>query len=254
MSVVFRSTRGEAVHAVESFTLETKPGEFVCIVGPSGCGKSTVLNVIAGFVENTSGEITLDGEPIRLPSPERGVVFQQHALFPWKSVSANVEFGLKMQGVGKDKRRQIAEEYIQQVGLSGFKSKYPHELSGGMQQRVGIARVLASNPGIMLMDEPFGSLDAQTRGRMQELLVNIWEEHKKTVVFITHDLDEAIFLADTIVLMTASPGRVKQVYQNPLPRPRHPDICTAEAFLELKIELMASLREEMAAAQAQWKV
>jgi NitT/TauT family transport system ATP-binding protein len=253
MSVVFQSTSGETVHAVENFTLETEPGEFVCIVGPSGCGKSTVLNVIAGFVDKTSGEVSLDGDAILLPSPERGVVFQQHALFPWKSVTDNVEFGLKMQGMGKAERRRVADEYIQQVGLTGFKSKYPHELSGGMAQRVGIARVLASNPGVMLMDEPFGSLDAQTRGRMQELLVDIWEEHKKTVVFITHDLDEAIFLSDTIVLMTASPGRVKQVFKNSLPRPRSPDICTAEAFLELKIEMMTSLREEMAAAQAQWE-
>ena len=253
MSVVFRSTRGEEVHAVENFTLETEPGEFICIVGPSGCGKSTVLNVIAGFVENTSGEVTLDGVDILGPSPQRGVVFQQHALFPWKSVTDNVEFGLKMQGVGKAERQRTADVYIQQVGLTGFKSKYPHELSGGMAQRVGIARVLASNPGVMLMDEPFGSLDAQTRGRMQELLVDIWEEHKKTIVFITHDLDEAIFLSDRIVLMTASPGTVKAVYKNELPRPRTPDICTTEAFLELKIEMMTSLREEMAAAQAQWE-
>jgi NitT/TauT family transport system ATP-binding protein len=254
MSVVFQSTSGEDVHAVRDFSLKTESGEFVCIVGPSGCGKSTVLNVIAGFVDCTSGEVLLDGEPILLPNPERGVVFQEHALFPWKSVAANVEFGLKMQGVGKTERQRVAEEYIQQVGLTGFKSKYPHELSGGMAQRVGIARVLASNPGVMLMDEPFGSLDAQTRGRMQELLLDIWEKYKKTIVFVTHDLDEAIFLSDKIALMTASPGTVKQVFNNSLPRPRMPDIYTAEAFLELKVEMMTMLRKEMEEAQVKWKM
>ena len=159
-----------------------------------------------------------------------------------------------MQGVGKTERQRVAEEYIQQVGLTGFKSKYPHELSGGMAQRVGIARVLASKPGVMLMDEPFGSLDAQTRGRMQELLLDIWEKYKKTIVFVTHDLDEAIFLSDKIALMTASPGTVKQVFNNSLPRPRMPDIYTAEAFLELKVEMMTMLRKEMEEAQVKWKM
>jgi len=251
LHVIFRSARGEQVYAVKDFTLETRPGEFVCLVGPSGCGKSTFINVVAGFVQGDAGVVTLDGQPILKPGPDRGVVFQQYELFPWKSVLGNVEFGLKMQGLDRQTRRNIALEKIELVGLGGFEEKYPHELSGGMQQRVGIARILASNPRVMLMDEPFGALDAQTRGMMQELLLQVWERHRTTVIFVTHDLDEALFLADTIVLMTARPGEVKAVVENTLPRPRTLDIVITEPYLRLKRQLMDSIREETMAAMAE---
>ena len=248
MNVVFKSARGESVHAVRDFSLDTNPGEFVCIIGPSGCGKTTVLNVIAGFVGPTSGSVMLDNEQIIDPSPERGVVFQDYGLFPWKSVLDNTAFGLKMQGLDKESRNEIAQEKIKQVRLEGFESKYPHELSGGMKQRVGIARILASQPRIMLMDEPFGSLDAQTREMMQELLLEVWSQYRTSVIFITHDLDEAIFLSDRILLMTARPGSVKEVIDNPLPRPRNIDVYASSDFIRIKRTLTNSLREEIAAS------
>jgi len=248
LGVLFQSARGEEVEAVRGFTVEIDPEEFVCLIGPSGCGKSTVLNVIAGFVEATSGSVKVDGHEIKEPSPDRGVVFQDYALFPWLNVLENASFGLRMQQVGKETRRKIAQEKIEQVRLKGFEAKYPHELSGGMKQRVGIARILASNPRVMLMDEPFGALDAQTRELMQELLLEVWGQHRTTVVFVTHDLDEAIFLSDKIILMSARPGMVKEVYNNPLKRPRELNVYTTPEFMELKRRLNASLREEIAAA------
>lgn len=248
LGVLFKSDRGEAVEAVRDFSVEIEPGDFVCLIGPSGCGKSTVLNVIAGFVDATNGSAQVDGQEIRQPSPERGVVFQDYALFPWLTVLENAGFGLKMQRVDKKTRQQVAQEKIEQVHLRGFESKYPHELSGGMKQRVGIARILASNPRVMLMDEPFGALDAQTRELMQELLLEVWKQHQATVVFVTHDLDEAIFLSDKIILMSARPGTVKEIYENPLPRPRELDIYTSPEFMDLKRRLNASLRDEIAAA------
>jgi NitT/TauT family transport system ATP-binding protein len=251
LNVYFRSARSEEVHAVRDFTLTTEPGEFVCLIGPSGCGKSTVLNVVAGFVEASSGQVAMDDKSILKPAPDRGVVFQDYALFPWLSVLRNVEFGLKMQGVDKTERQQIALEKIEQVGLLGFESKYPHELSGGMQQRVGIARILASNPRVMLMDEPFGALDAQTRETMQELLLEVWEHYRTSVIFVTHDLDEAIFLSDKICLMTARPGTVKVIIENPLPRPRTADIYMSEEFMQIKRRLTSTLREEIKTAMAQ---
>jgi NitT/TauT family transport system ATP-binding protein len=251
LNVIFRSARGEQIQAVRDFSLEARPGEFLCLVGPSGCGKSTVINVVAGFVQGDSGQVQVDGQPIVNPGPDRGVVFQQYVLFPWKSVLSNVEFGLKLQGMDKNARRRIARENIEQVGLTGFEEKYPHELSGGMQQRVGIARILSSNPRVMLMDEPFGALDAQTRGVMQELLLQVWERHRTTVIFVTHDLDEALFLSDTIVLMTARPGELKEVVENPLPRPRSVDVVTTQPYLQTKRRLMDSIREESMAALSQ---
>jgi len=248
LGVRFQSARGEEVHAVSDFSVEIEPEEFVCLIGPSGCGKSTVLNVIAGFVEATSGSAEVDGKQIREPSPDRGVVFQDYALFPWLNVLDNASFGLRMQRVDKETRRQIAQEKIDQVHLKGFEAKYPHELSGGMKQRVGIARILASNPRVMLMDEPFGALDAQTREMMQELLLEVWSQYKATVIFVTHDLDEAIFLSDKIILMSARPGTVKEIYENPLKRPRELSVYTTAEFMDLKRRLNASLREEIAAA------
>lgn len=247
LGVCFNSARGEKVNAVHDFSVQIEPQEFVCIIGPSGCGKSTILNVIAGFVDATDGAAMIDGKVIKEPPPECGVVFQDYALFPWLNVVENASFGLKMQGVNKQKRQKIAREKIEQVRLSGFEAKYPHELSGGMKQRVGIARILASNPNVMLMDEPFGALDAQTREMMQELLLEVWDQYRATVIFITHDLDEAIFLSDKIIMMSARPGTVKEVFTNTLPRPRNYEVATSEEFVEFKRILTASLREEIEA-------
>ena len=253
LGICFQSARGEKVQAVKNFSVNIEPEEFVSIIGPSGCGKSTVLNVIAGFVEATEGSVRIDGKEINEPSPDRGVVFQDYALFPWLNVLENAGFGLKMQQVDKETRREIAQEKIDQVRLKGFEAKYPHELSGGMKQRVAIARILASNPGVMLMDEPFGALDAQTREMMQELLLEIWQQSRSTVVFITHDLDEAIFLSDKIILMSARPGTVKEIFINPLNRPRTIDTYSTNEFIELKRKLTSSLREEIAASQEKTK-
>lgn len=245
LDVIFQSAKGEQVQAVRDFSMEIEPEEFVCIIGPSGCGKSTIVNVIGGFVDSTSGSASIDGKVVNGPPPECGVVFQDYALFPWLNVVQNAGFGLKMQQVDKQTRTRIARAKIEQVHLAGFEDKYPYELSGGMKQRVGIARILASNPRVMLMDEPFGALDAQTRELMQGLLLEVWDQYRATVVFVTHDLDEAIFLSDKIVLMSARPGTVKEVFSNPLPRPRHIDVTTSNEFVGLKRELTASLREEI---------
>lgn len=211
---------GQHVAAVEDVSLEIRNGEFVSILGPSGCGKTTLLNIIAGFIAPTRGEILLNGRRIQGPGPDRGVVFQAFALFPWKTVLDNVGFGLKMRGMPKAERDRIAREYIALVGLSGFEDRYPHELSGGMQQRVGVARVLANNPELLLMDEPFASVDAQTRMTLQEELTRIWEDRRPTILFITHDVEEAVFLANRVIVLSARPGRIRETIAVPLPRPR----------------------------------
>ncbi|MCL4458487.1 MAG: ABC transporter ATP-binding protein [Chloroflexi bacterium] len=244
LNVIYETGRG-TVHAVQDFDLEAEPGELVCLLGPSGCGKSTVLNVIAGFVPAAAGFVDIDGQAVTTPGADRGVVFQQYVLFPWLSVLGNVEFGLKMRGMDKTTRREIAEQYIKLVGLSGFERKYPKELSGGMQQRVGIARILASNPKVMLMDEPFGSLDSQTRYMMQGLLLHVREQFRTTIVFVTHDIDESILLGDRICLMTARPGRVKQIITNLLPCPRTPEIITSSTYVETKHTILDLIREEI---------
>ncbi|MDR7419725.1 MAG: ABC transporter ATP-binding protein [Armatimonadota bacterium] len=208
------------IAAVERVSLEIAPGEFVSILGPSGCGKTTLLNMIAGFIPPTHGEILLNGRRITGPGPDRGVVFQSFALFPWKTVLDNVGFGLKMRGVPKADRDRIAREYIALVGLAGFESRYPHELSGGMQQRVGVARVLANSPELMLMDEPFASVDAQTRMTLQEELTRIWETQRPTILFVTHDVEEAVFLANRVIVLSARPGRIRETISVDLPRPR----------------------------------
>jgi NitT/TauT family transport system ATP-binding protein len=210
----------EEVVAVEDLSFSVRPGEFVSILGPSGCGKTTVLNVIAGFMEPTAGRVLLRGRPVREPGPDRGVVFQSFALFPWKTVLGNVTFGLKMRGLPKLDRERIAHEYLDLVGLKGFEHRYPHELSGGMQQRVGVARVLANEPDVMLMDEPFASVDAQTRMKLQEDLTHIWEERRPTIFFVTHDVEEAIFLADRVIILTPRPGKVRRIVEVGIPRPR----------------------------------
>jgi NitT/TauT family transport system ATP-binding protein len=209
---------GAHVTAVEDVSLAVAEGEFVSLVGPSGCGKTTILNTIAGFIPASGGEILVDGHAVSGPGPDRGVVFQSFALFPWKTVLANVGFGLKMRGISRTERDRIAREYLDLVGLGDAADRYPNELSGGMQQRVGVVRALANSPDVLLMDEPFASVDAQTRMTLQEELTRIWQERRPTIVFVTHDVSEAVFLSDRVVLL--SKGRVLEEVDVPLSRPR----------------------------------
>lgn len=236
------------VDAVQSFDLTVAPGEFVSIIGPSGCGKSTLLNVVAGFMPPTEGAVLLDGVPIKGPGPERGVVFQQYSLFPWMSVRKNVEFGLKMQGVAASKRQTTARTLLGLAGLLAFENHYPDQLSGGMKQRVGIVRALATSPQVMLMDEPFGALDSQTRVVMQQILTNMWQKFRLSVLFITHDIEEAIFLSDRVVVMTARPGRIKAELVIPLPRPRTAEMMSSIEFTQILHKLRNLIREESLAA------
>lgn len=231
------------IATLDALDLDVAPGEFVCLLGPSGCGKSTLLGAIAGHVLATRGEIHVDGEPVNYPHPERGLVFQQHTLFPWKHVIDNVAFGLKMKGMPASERRQKAAELLELVGLGGFESHYPAQLSGGMQQRVEIARVLINRPRVLLMDEPFGALDAQTRRMMQRLLLDIWSKVRTTVLFVTHDIEEALFLGDRIVMLSQRPGRIIADIPVPLPRPRDDDSTTDAAFIDIKRQCLALLRE-----------
>jgi sulfonate transport system ATP-binding protein len=225
---------GETHQAVANACLNIIPGEFVCLLGPSGCGKSTLLNTVAGFVQATSGRVEVDGIPVIRPGPERGMVFQQHSLFPWMTVKKNVAFGPLMAGLGQAEAESTARSFISLVGLSAYEDHFPATLSGGMQQRVGIARALANYPVVLLMDEPFGALDAQTRGMMQQMLLRLWASFRNTVLFVTHDVDEAIFLADRVLIMSASPGRIIADLAVPLVRPRLPEIATEDAFTRLK--------------------
>ena len=237
---------GRRVEAVRRFTLMTTPGEFVALLGPSGCGKTTVLNAVAGFVQPNAGTVVVDGERVQGPGADRGMVFQQHSLFPWKTVLANVEFGLKMRGIKKTLRTAQARAYLDLVGLGGFEDAYPAELSGGMQQRVGLARTLVNRPRVMLMDEPFGALDAQTRLTMQELLLSVWREVRTTVIFVTHDIDEALFLSDRVAVMTARPGEIRDVVTVKLARPRAAEVIATAEFMALKARVLAQVREESA--------
>ena len=243
VSIVFG--KGQKAHkAVEETSIRIEPGEFVCILGPSGCGKSTLLNTVAGYVMPDSGSVRVDGEVVTRPGPDRGMVFQQYSLFPWKTVKENVAFGPKMAGQSAAGAESIANTFLDMVGLARFANRYPAELSGGMQQRVGIARALANYPRVLLMDEPFGALDAQTRFMMQESLLNIWNEFGTTVLFITHDVDEAIFLADRVLIMSASPGRIIADLAVDLPRPRVPEMTADARFAELKRLCIAYIRAE----------
>lgn len=235
---------GRAIEAVADVSLTVMPGEFVSIVGPSGCGKSSLLNAVAGFVAPTRGRVAVDGEAVTRPGADRGMVFQQYSLFPWKTVRQNVEFGLKMKGVGVDERERMARTLLALAGLIGFEDQYPDRLSGGMKQRVGIVRALATGPKVLLLDEPFGALDAQTRQIMQQILTNTWQRLGISVLFVTHDIDEAIFLSDRVYVMTARPGRVKADLPIPLPRPRDPDSMMTSDFLALRRELAGLIREE----------
>jgi NitT/TauT family transport system ATP-binding protein len=230
--------------AVDDVSIDVPPGEFVCILGPSGCGKSTVLNAVAGFVPAGAGSITVDGEPVGKPGADRGMVFQQPTLFPWKTVLQNVAVGPLMAGQSRAEAEQTARRFVGMVGLAGFETHYPGQLSGGMQQRVGIARALANNPRVLLMDEPFGALDAQTRAMMQEALLGIWADFHTTVLFVTHDIDEAVFLGDRIVVMSASPGRVIDDIPVGLPRPRAADIAFSAEFTRIKKHCFTLIRAE----------
>jgi NitT/TauT family transport system ATP-binding protein len=235
---------GKPVTALDGISLDVAEEEFSVIVGPSGCGKSSLLRLVAGLIEPSAGAISLDGKIVTRPGRDRGMVFQSYTLFPWLTVQDNVEFGLKLGGMATEERKRIAKRYIAQVGLEGFEKSYPKQLSGGMMQRVALARALANDPEILLMDEPFGALDSQTRSLMQELLLNIWEQSHKTVLFITHDIDEAILLGDRVHVMTARPGRIKEMVEIDIPRPRNVDVLTSIEFITIKRRIMALIHDE----------
>ncbi|EEP28867.1 ABC transporter ATP-binding protein [Shuttleworthella satelles] len=239
----FQTRNGEVV-ALNGVDLSIQDKEFVCVVGPSGCGKSTLLNMIGGLDTPTSGEILVDGKEVDGPSPKRGIVFQQYALFPWLTVEKNVQFGLKLQGMPKERMEQVTEKYLRAVGLENFAHSYPKELSGGMKQRVAIARAYAVNPEVLLMDEPFGALDAQTRVQLQTELLETWEHEQKTCFFITHDVEEAIILAQRVVIMSARPGRVKDIVDIDIPYPRDQATKMSPRFLELKNDIWGQVYEE----------
>jgi NitT/TauT family transport system ATP-binding protein len=244
LTMRYRTRRGEVITALEDVSFEVEDQEFAVLVGTSGCGKSTILRLVAGLVPPSSGRVLLDGRPVTDPGADRGMVFQSYTLFPWLTVKRNVEFGPRLRGLPAGERETLARRYIGQVGLRGFEHVYPRELSGGMMQRVAIARALANDPAVLLMDEPFGALDAQTRTLMGELLLRVWGEAAKTVLFVTHDIEEALFLADRVLVMTARPGRIREEFPVPLPRPRTVDQLTSEAFVTLKRRVMQLIREE----------
>ncbi|MGD9867455.1 MAG: ABC transporter ATP-binding protein [Hyphomicrobiales bacterium] len=243
LQMTFTTRQGERVNALEPVTMDIAPGEFVALVGPSGCGKSTLLNILAGFLKPTGGEALIGGEPITRPDVDHGMVFQDYALFPWLSVIDNVAFGLESTGYDRQTRTGIAREYLGLVGLQDFAGKRPSELSGGMKQCVAIARAFAPDPSIIFMDEPFGALDALTRRFLQHQLLEIWQKHRKTIVFVTHSVQEAIYLADRIVVMTARPGRIKLDQQVKMAYPRD---FTSAPFRKMEKLIYTQLDEELA--------
>jgi NitT/TauT family transport system ATP-binding protein len=238
------SNGGQSIRALEPTTLDIAPNDFITILGPSGCGKSTLLRIVAGLDVPSAGEVLLNGKPVTRPGPDRGMVFQSYTLFPWLTVAENIAFGLKEKGLSERLRKEITDSYIAKVGLRDFANHWPKQLSGGMQQRTAIARALANDPEILLLDEPFGALDNQTRSLMQELLLGIWEREKKTVMFVTHDIEEAVFMASRVVVMSARPGRVKADLTVDLPYPRHYTIKTSPEFSTLKARLTEEIRAE----------
>jgi len=245
----YRTQSGERLLALDHINLQVRTGEFVCIVGPSGCGKSTLLMLIAGLHQQTSGQILIDGKPVQEPGTDRIMIFQEHGLFPWLTVGQNVEFGMKMKGIAKAEREEKTRYYLRLVHLAKFKDSYIHQLSGGMRQRVAIARALATEPDVLLMDEPFAALDAQTRDLLHDELERIWNETGRTIIFVTHNVREAIRLGDRVVLMTFRPGRVKSEFPVELPRPRHLEdpavACAAgEILVQLREEINRSLEAE----------
>ncbi|MGK7908597.1 MAG: ABC transporter ATP-binding protein [Synechococcus sp.] len=243
LSISFHSK--DRVHEVlKSVHFRVSPGEFVCLLGPSGCGKSTLLNAIAGFVSPSQGSVSVDGKRVIRPGADRGFVFQQYSLLPWKTTFQNVEMGLKYQQMPKGERTELVDRYLNRVGLYKHRNSYPHQLSGGMQQRASIIRALVNSPAVLLMDEPFAALDAQTRHMMQELLLDIWDEYKTTIVFVTHDIEEAVFLGDRILVMGVNPGRIKEQIDIPLNRPRHIDDMLTAEFTRLNRQVFEIIREE----------
>ncbi len=234
----------EPTRALLPVDLSVAENDFITILGPSGCGKSTLLRIVAGLDRATTGRVLLDGSAVARPGPDRGMVFQSYTLFPWLTVLDNIAFGLRERGVPQAERQAAAQEWCQRVGLRGFEHHYPKQLSGGMQQRTAIARVLANDPSIMLLDEPFGALDNQTRALMQEMLLGIWERERKTVLFVTHDIEEAIFLASRVIVMSARPGRIKADVTVGLDYPRHYTVKTSAAFSDLKARLTEEIRSE----------
>ena len=237
-------TRNGTVTALSEVNLDIEENQFISVIGPSGCGKSTLLNIIAGLLKPSAGAVYLDGKQIEGTGTERGVVFQQYALFPWLTVMQNVMFGMRLQKVPEKEARIVARKYIRQVGLGEFENAFPKELSGGMKQRVAIARAYAAHPEVLLLDEPFGALDAQTRIQLQSGLLDTWEQEKKTCFFITHDVDEAIFLAQKVIIMSARPGRIKKIVNIDIPYPRTQETKTSKRFLELKTEIWKEVYQE----------
>jgi len=245
----FRTDRGETV-ALKGVDLEVGENEFVALVGTSGCGKSTLLSIVAGLDVEDEGAVTIDGAPVEGPGLDRGVVFQSYTLLPWLTALGNVEFALKAAGSAGRDAPSLARAHLHLVGLEGFENAYPNELSGGMRQRVAIARALSYRPKMLLMDEPFGALDALTRHHMQELLTAIWEKHRLTVLFITHDVEEAIYLSDRVAVMTNRPGRIKSIVPVPLPRPRRYELISSPEFRTLQLEVLDEIRAESMAVAA----
>jgi len=239
-----------SVRALEDISLTVRDREFVALLGPSGCGKSTLLRIIGGLVKPSSGQVISGDREVTGPGPDRGMVFQSYTLFPWLTVQGNIEFGLRERGVPVSERARVAGHYIELVGLRGFEQAFPKTLSGGMKQRVAIARALANDPEVLLLDEPFGALDTQTRSLMQELLLDIWQQFRKTIVFVTHDVEEAIFMADRVVVMSARPGRIKKIIEVNLPRPRDYRVKTEPVFLNYKRQAVELIREESIKAMA----
>lgn len=246
VNLTFRPPNRGSVRALGSFDIDVEEGEFLSIVGPSGCGKSTFLNIVLGLIKPDAGELLISGRPIAGPGTDRAMVFQELGLLPWRTVQHNIELGLELKKVPAAKRRSIAERLVGLVGLCGFEHHYPHELSGGMKQRVGLARALATDPDVLLMDEPFAALDAQTRDLMQVELLRIWREARKTVLFVTHQIDEAIYLSDRVMVMSKRPGRAKKVFAISLPRPREYEMRMTPEFNDLKLEIWNMLKHEIA--------
>jgi NitT/TauT family transport system ATP-binding protein len=248
VSHLYRPPRGRAVLALDRVSLEVQNREFIALLGPSGCGKSTLLYLIGGFLPAETGAIRVDGNPVAGPGPDRGIVFQHFALFPWKTVRGNILYGLERQGMPREEREKRALDFIELVGLSGFEDSFPSQLSGGMRQRCAIARTLAFDPKILLMDEPFGALDAQTRGLMQSELLRIWQRTPKTVIFVTHDVQEAVYLADRVAVMSARPGRIKTIVDTKFDK-TDPHVHKAKAFVEKVDELWDLVKDEALKAQ-----
>ncbi|MHB2244458.1 ABC transporter ATP-binding protein [Pseudomonas monsensis] len=245
VSLRYSKPGGGTFTALEAVSFEVPDQQFAVLVGPSGCGKSSLLYLTAGLAEPTSGEIYVGGQQVQGPGADRGMVFQSYTLFPWLTVRQNVEFGLKRRGVPAARRKEIVDYYVNEVGLSGFADNYAKQLSGGMMQRVAIARALANDPHILLMDEPFGALDSQTRLQMQQLLLRVWGNSKKTVLFVTHDIDEAILLGDRVYVMGAKPGRIKQILDVPIERPRSLDMVMERSFIDMKRQIFGLLHDDL---------